>query len=255
MMRRGRTWICVVSSFALCAGASAAVADPPGQPYHGIVDRNVFGLKPPPPPPRPEDNQPPPPKVTLTGITTLLGKKLALMTMQLPAKPPAPAKEESYMLAEGEGQDELEVLQIDEKAGKVQVKNHGTPQTLDFVNNGAKLQMASLPAAAAPPPGFGKQIPVPGAVNPGMGGANIFGGGKQLPTRPVRATSYEGNQAYPGGANSAMGSPAMGGIGFSQYSAPTANPQAARPVLTPEEQTIMIEAQRQQYHDGLLFRG
>src|SRR5947208_16694459 len=55
------------------APSSASNANP--NPYQGIVDRNVFGLKPPPPPPAPPEPPKPPVNITLTGITTVLGKK------------------------------------------------------------------------------------------------------------------------------------------------------------------------------------
>src|SRR5215475_11822548 len=61
-------------------------------PYQGIIDRNVFGLRPPPPPPSNEPPKPPIPAINLTGITTLLGKKMAFMTIQLPPKPGEQAK-------------------------------------------------------------------------------------------------------------------------------------------------------------------
>src|SRR5438445_13350489 len=99
----------------LVVGANAITAD--SNPYRGIVDRNVFGLKdpPPPPPPNPDAGKPPTPPITLTGITTVLGNKRAFLTLQLPAKQPEPAKTPSLMLTEGQRDGEVEVLEIDEK--------------------------------------------------------------------------------------------------------------------------------------------
>src|SRR6188472_2241935 len=75
----------VPSTFLLCSGAIAIGADS-GNPYQGIVDRNVFGLKPPPPPGKPEEKKVDLPPITLTGITTILGNKRALMNVQSPGK-------------------------------------------------------------------------------------------------------------------------------------------------------------------------
>src|SRR5438552_18774603 len=85
------------------ANANAITIDA-SNPYRGIVDRNVFGLKdpPPPPPPNPDANKPPAPPITLTGISTVLGTKRAFMTLQLPAMPPERTKMASLMLSEGQ---------------------------------------------------------------------------------------------------------------------------------------------------------
>jgi hypothetical protein len=78
-MRRGKTLVLVLSSLAL-GTAAQAITDSSGGPYHGIIERNVFNLKPPAPPPAPPDPISQAPKLTLTGITTILGNKRALMT-------------------------------------------------------------------------------------------------------------------------------------------------------------------------------
>jgi hypothetical protein len=151
-----------------------------GTPYQGITERNVFGLKPPPPPPDPEANKPPPPKITLQGITTFGGIKRALFKVAMPAKPGEPAKgEQSFILAEGQRDGDIEVLEIDPKApGSVKVNNFGTITNLTFENNGIKT------ASAAPP---GAQPGAPGFVPPPAG--NPFGAGGNPgmnPTRPMR---------------------------------------------------------------------
>src|SRR5215831_18990314 len=123
----------------LMAGAAqAATEDSSPHRFQGIIDRNVFGLK---PQASNESNVPaptPPPKLTLTGITTILGNKRALLST-----PPVPNKPaESFMLTEGQRDGEIEVLEINEIAGTVKVMNHGVEQTLDFITDGAKLQTA-----------------------------------------------------------------------------------------------------------------
>src|SRR6266850_5111086 len=122
MSRHGKTLVCVLSGLALGFSARAAVPDAARNPYDKIPQRNVFKLK------QPEEVKPPPPqevplpKITLTGITTLLGLKRAVLQVQVPARPGEPAREESYILAEGQREGEIEVLQIDEDGGVVKIK-------------------------------------------------------------------------------------------------------------------------------------
>src|SRR5579864_6162958 len=78
--------------------------------YHPIIDRNVFALRPvPPPPPPAEAAKPPPPRLWLTGITTIFGnRKLALLKGNFPNKPGEPAKDQSFILGEGERDGDVE---------------------------------------------------------------------------------------------------------------------------------------------------
>src|SRR5437899_9066182 len=130
---------CILCSLTLCAGAKAIVANSSANPYQGIVDRNVFGLKPPPPSKGAEPDKPAPPKITLTGITTIFHDKRALMNVAMPAKPPEPAKQQSFILAEHQREGDIEVLEIDVKTGDVKVSNFGTVVTLNLEKDGAKL--------------------------------------------------------------------------------------------------------------------
>ena len=187
----------ILSTFLLCFGAIAIGADS-GNPYQGIVDRNVFGLKPPPPIGKPEEKKVDLPPITLTGITTILGNKRALMNVPVPGKAP-----QSLILAEGQREGEIEVLEIDEKAGIVKLHQSGQAVSLNFEKNGAKL-----PAAAPVPP-----PPVPGQANPATaaaarqppvpyvpGAAPVSTGLKTIPTRQVRLPQA-GGPAIPGGGN------------------------------------------------------
>jgi len=75
-----------------CAITARAIVNDTGNPYHPIVERNVFGLKD--PPPKVEDSgppKPPPANITLTGITDVLGRKLALVEWVEPVVPGQPA--------------------------------------------------------------------------------------------------------------------------------------------------------------------
>jgi hypothetical protein len=245
MMHSGKMLICAMSSLAICTAANAvttATTESSENPYQSIIDRNVFSLKPPPPPPEPaEVNKPQTLKITLTGITTILGNKRVLMkTAPPPAKPgEGPKTEQSYILTEGQREGDIEVIAIDEKGGSVKVNNGGTVQTLTFEKDGAKLPATAAPPAAPPgaPPvsgGFpsGRGLPQPpgAATNPSF----------QLPSRVPRLPA-SGAQA---------GSSPFGGAGFgmpggqtSMNTSQMAVPGGNQPSL--EEQTLLIEAARQ----------
>ena len=230
----------ILSGLLLGPDANAIVPDTAGNPYQGITDRNIFALKPPPAPPRPEDNKQPPPNIKLTGITTILGRKQALLLVDVPAKPPQPAKQESYILTEGQRDGDIEIVAINEKEGVVKVKNHGEPQTLDFVNNGVKVPAgSSMPMAAAPgaPPMPAMAIPPPPSSSGNPGGM------RQIPTRPVRMISGSGGDngqqalAYGGGAANP---------GFAGYGGASAAPAPpAEPALPYEQQITLIELERE----------
>ena len=171
MMRGGKILGCVFAGFLLSSGVKALVSDSAASPYQKIVERNLFNLKAPPAPGSNLPPPPPPPTVTLTSITTILGKKL--VTMTVPGKPGQPVQ--NLMLAEGQGQEGIEVLQIDETAGTVQVKNQGIEQTLDFLKNGAKPMPGMTPTFLIPPPITPQPNASPGKI--------------QLPARNVRIPS------------------------------------------------------------------
>ena len=112
-----------------------------GKPYASIVARNMFGLLPIPPP---DTNPPaapvdPPPKITLNGIMTIFGRDQALFKVATKPAPGQPAKDSSYVLSEGERQDDIEVTKINHTDGIVTFNNHGTTQELPLVaaNSGA----------------------------------------------------------------------------------------------------------------------
>lgn len=190
-----RTSSLLVGALVACMAAPGAdTAGVSGNPYEGIATRNVFHLNPPPLPPDPEASKPPPPKIFLTGITTLGGRRALLKTTPS-AKPGEPPKEKSYLLSEGERQDDLEVLVIDEKAGAVRVKCAGTEATVTFKDNAvatAAAPASAAPPAAAPPGVQGANPALPGG-NPGAPGQPHPGLNPalqaQMPLRPVRAAA------------------------------------------------------------------
>jgi hypothetical protein len=167
-MKHGEKVLCLAVSLTFCLGVRGVTID--SNPYQGIVDRNVFGLKDPPPPPRPEDNKPPPTKIILTGITTILGNKRALLKTPPtggPAKPGSPPPgEHSYIMTIGQKEDDIEILEIDEKANTVKVNNAGAIVTLNFDKDGQKSSVGSAaPGPGLPPPPTGLPQP-PGMAAP-----------------------------------------------------------------------------------------
>jgi hypothetical protein len=185
MKRGGRDLVLLACGMVLGVGATASAVDASQNPYQAVVERNVFGLKPPPPPPDPESIKPPLPKITLTGIITVGGTKRALMKtpppVGAPVKPGEPPKtEQGYILALGEREGEIEVLEIDEKAGRVKVNYGGSVTDLTFEKDGVKTPPTPGPGAVpqpGAPPGMRPGIPVPGAM-PGIGTG--------MPARPLR---------------------------------------------------------------------
>lgn len=113
-----------------------------GSPYARIYQRNVFRLKPAAAAHSVVSHEPLP-KVHLTGITTILRGKRALLKVEFPAKPYQKTKEESYILTEGQKSGPVEVLEIDDKKAEVKIDNSGTVTTLKFEELGPK---------PAPPP-------------------------------------------------------------------------------------------------------
>jgi hypothetical protein len=88
------------------------------------------------------------PKILLKGITTIFGDKRALLKVQFPAKPPQPAKEQSYILTEGQRDGAIEILEINEKTARVKVDNCGTVMEITF----EKPPPTPPPAAPRPNP-------------------------------------------------------------------------------------------------------
>lgn len=192
--------------------------------YKVIIDRNPFGLVDPPPikpvePPKIIVETVPPPEVELTGMfrDSRKSRTYALFLVQEKGKP----EKKSYMLAEGERQEGLQVISIDDKEAKVKIAVQGVESTITF----SEKKTPAMPAGRMPTPGAPtttvnnlQQVPVP-QVQPGgvqqfntsrqggqfsrsAGGVTAVAGGMQpsaqpgadnnlqaIPTRPVRGQS------------------------------------------------------------------
>ena len=242
MKHGGKVAICLAGGLALNMGAHAVNADSPDNPYSGIVERNVFALKPAPPPPSAEPPPAPPQKIILTGIMNAWGKKQVFFKTPPTGRPGEAAKETTYMLSEGERAGEIEVVEINVVAGTVKFKNHGQPDDRSLEKDGMKPQgggggavPGSMPMAAggfpAVPnmaaPNFGTPAGgVPAAPASSMTPVPTLGGGGaaavQRPLRivpPQSATAQALVQAQP-------------------------QRQAPPPVISHEEQVALMEIHR-----------
>jgi hypothetical protein len=217
--------VCEAIALASAPGFAASIAR---NPYQEIVERNVFALKPPPAPMSAEDaanaNRPPLPPIKLTGITTILGGKRAFLNVQMPAKPPEPAKPMSYMLSEGQRDGEIEVLEIDEKGGSVKLNAFGVITNVPF---------EVIKSSAAPATGghFGAPTGIPAPPANAFQRGSPFGG-RTIPTRTLRMGPNGGQTA--GGGFGAAGSVNNGGS--------AAN--GAMPQRSAEETVALYEANR-----------
>jgi hypothetical protein len=227
-----------------------SVAITAANPYEPIIERNVFGLKPPVPVVDPNAEaaaKNPPSKVLLTGITTILGNKRALMKSNPAPKPGETAKEQYYMLTEGQQEGDIEVLSIDEKAGLVRIKNQGQVVNLDITKDAPKIAAAPV---AAPAPGMPIPAPGMGALQP----AGVPGGPPGFPTRTLRLPT-SGNAAglpgMPGVTPAGVGGvqPQAGGVTMPGFGMASQSPgqQQINPVhqLSVEEQMLMVEVERE----------
>jgi hypothetical protein len=142
-------------------------AIPVDHPYQDIPVRNVFKLNPLTAPPTNTLPQVTPTKIVPTGLTDCVGRTVALFKLQFPSTPGQPAKEESFILAEGQRAGDIEVIKIDKQAGAITFNNNGTIIRLTLEKDGAKIpNTPATPVAGVPVPGANAPapMPLPGAV-------------------------------------------------------------------------------------------
>jgi hypothetical protein len=238
-MKHGRkVVICLAGGLVLHTGARGLTADSPGNPYSGIIERNVFALKPPPPPPSDLPPVAPPQKIVLTGIVKAFGKKQVFFKTPMSAKPGEAPKETSFILSEGERAGDIEVLEINERAGTVKFKNHGQPDDRSLEKDGMKPTGGGGPGVLPAVPVAGLQGGgVPGMGVPGGGAAltpvpTLGGGGAATIQRPLRVPTP--------GVSGPQGFSAPPNI----HANPGANTQIQPKTLPPEEQVVLIEINR-----------
>lgn len=215
---------------------------PAQNPYTALVSRNIFGLVPvPPPAPPPEAPIDPPPKITVNGLMRLFGNTYQVL-FKTPGKikPGQPPKEESYVMGEGERNDDIEVKKIDPDSGMITFVNHGVVQECPLVaaQNTGPVAAPGTPGALGMPGGG----PVP-TLGPGVPGGGRFG---RVP-RPNKNVTSSGELGQPALPELGGGSPASANVNPNEVNAEH---------LSPEAQVIMIEKNRldtqQQVDQGLL---
>ena len=244
----GKIAIGLAGGLVLIAGARADNVASAGNPYTAIVARNIFGLN-----PVQADEAPgePPPKITLNGIMSTYGKLQALFKVAGSGRPGQP--DQSYMLNEGQRKDDIEVMQINDSSNLVTFNNHGTVQ---------EISLANAPAGAGAGPGQGGLGSRGGNLAKSMGGSGGAGGniiGNSSPRsgsgRLNRGGGNSGNNLNNAALNNGAFNNGMGGgstlssvparAGYSNQEQPQ-NTQTQTP-LSPEEQAILIEAQRSEW--------
>jgi hypothetical protein len=208
----GKIAICLAGGLVLSTGARAGDDVLASNPYAPIVARNIFGLNPPTPESELNKGNEQLPKITLTGIMSIFGQLQALYKVA-PKPGVKDAKEASYILGEGQAQDEVEVVRIDELRTLVTFNNHGTVQEVPLANT-PKISSASSGGGGG---GFmgGGGGPAARFGGPRIGGGpgGILGGRFGAPNRggsPSTAPNQEGGQNpqndshiyNPGAANS-----------------------------------------------------
>jgi len=191
----------------------------PNNPFEPIAVRNIFGLNPP-QAPAPVDTTPPA-TITPNGIMTIFGgTPQVLFKVAVPPRPPEPATDKSYILSEGQRQDDIEVTHIDEKAGIVTFNNHGVVQEIPLVK--------AAPITTPTPVVMNSAFTAPGAAPGGFGGPGGIGGpGSPGGGNYARYGNNPGQNGNPGGNAGNSGGP-------------------PRQQFSPEEQMIMIAAQHAQ---------
>jgi len=226
MKRLGKILICAACGAALTAGADTVIL--PGNPYAPLVARNIFGLNPP-VVVDPNADKTPPPKITPNGIMSVFGRVQVLFKTAGPGKLGKSSEDESYILSQGQRQDDIEVTKIDEKNGVVTFNNHGTIQEIPLVSTPAVTGMTVTTPA--------------NNYQPREREGNNFGnrnGGFNGRFRDGRVGGNENNNQNDANSNNS-----------NLRSIPTRNNPLAgqETTLTPEQQTLMIEAQRQHFKD------
>ncbi len=211
--------VCLASGLVLNTGLGADNHVSPNNPYVPIVVRNIFGLNPP-QAVIPTDTQPPS-NITPNGIMTIFGTTQVLFKVAVPPRPPEPATEKSYILSDGQRQDDIEVTHIDEKAGIVTFNNHGVVQRIPLV----KAPPITTPTPVVMNSSFVAPVAAPNSYNGGGGGGGNF----------ARFGNRSGQNPGMGNNSGNSGSASSGSTGGTP-----------RPQFSPEEQMIMIAAQHAQ---------
>jgi hypothetical protein len=217
------------------SASSSSASSSSASPYAAIAVRNIFGLN----PPVVTTNDPNElllaslPKITPTGIMSVFGQSKVLFKVADAAKARPPAKEEFYILSEGQRQDDIEVMAIDEENGLVTFDNHGFTQ---------ELPLANAPDSGAP------ASSLPGPRNPSMTTGRRGGRGSVGPGGPTRSGAGPRGRIGvmrngPPGFNGDNGNGVNNGMDAGRSTQRSINQQEAS-TMTLEEAQILIAAEQ-----------
>jgi hypothetical protein len=136
------------------AQAEPTATNTAGGPYAPAAASNVFGLTSPPSAPLNPQVGTPPPKITLTGVTTIVGPAEALFKVEGGERDGKPCPDKSYLLKEGQEEDGVAIVAIDLKKSVVTFNNHGVRQDIALTHElpvqGKSMvadEVTNLPAA------------------------------------------------------------------------------------------------------------
>jgi hypothetical protein len=238
MKRLGTIAICLAGGLALCAGARAGDIMLAGNPYEPIVARNIFGLNPPSliteDPNKAIEGLP---KITPNGIMSIFGQ-LQVLFKVAPKPGQKDAKEASFVLSEGQAQDDIEVVRIDEKAALVTFNNNGIVQELPLAN-APKITAPAIGGSGGGVNAGGTIPPRFGGLRGGTGGAGGVGG-----PAPRFGGPNRGSGIFGGNASGSTG----GGATLNSVPTRTRGGSAAAPgSMSADEQAIMTEIQREEW--------
>ena len=193
--------VCLAVGLMLNTHAPAETLLSSSNPYASIVIRNVFGLKP--PQPVEEEARPveTPPKITLDGIMCLTGQWQALFKVPGAINAGQAPRQAYCILSEGQQQDGIEVIRIDETTGSVTFNNHSVLQTIPLANKLPAGTPMLATEGTVPPPHLYKPGMVgavgSGRIPPYLGGGDNAGQGSQmLMTKEEQMEMIEAQRAY-----------------------------------------------------------
>ena len=220
----GKILICLTGGLVFNTSLRADDVVLPGNPYAPVVVRNIFGLNPPPLIDPTATTAEPPVKIMPNGIMSIFGQLQVLF--KVAGKPPG---QDAYTLSEGEQQDDIGVVKIDEKASVVTFNNHGIVQALPLVAATA----SSVPAPASTFAPGSRAMP---GIAPGGSGGNTGANGF-MNRFGNRVGNLPGSNGNGGGNNPAVGNNLNSGNVPTSYG-------SQQPAIDPAVQAVLIEANR-----------
>ncbi len=180
---------------------------------------------------------------------TIFGRDQALYKVASKPKPGQPAKEDSYVLGENERQDDIEVVKINRDSNVVTFNNHGTQQEVQLTDAGSSGSAPGPGGRGGPGNGMPPNLR-PGAMSPAESAAlfrkGVGIGNPQPAGSPgnFNNNGFNNNGSTPGSPGGVPGFSTANASSIPNY-APNQLQNGSEP-LTPEQQVMLMEAQRAQ---------